>query len=41
MFENIHNDFGHVDIVHNNAGVGGALVPDLEEWDSRARYAAY
>ena len=34
MFENIHNDFGHVDIVHNNAGVGGALVPDLEEWDS-------
>jgi len=30
-------DFGHVDIVFNNAGVGGALGPiwdvDVEEWD--------
>lgn len=34
LFEQIHNDFGHVDILHNNAGVGGALVPDIEEWDS-------
>lgn len=34
LFEQIHDDFGHVDILHNNAGVGGALVPDIEEWDS-------
>ena len=34
LFEQIERDFGHVDIVHNNAGIGGALVPDIEEWDS-------
>lgn len=34
LFNQIEADFGRVDIVHNNAGVGGALVPDIEEWDS-------
>jgi len=34
MFEQIEKDFGSIDIVHNNAGVGGALVPDIEAWDS-------
>lgn len=34
LFDQIEKDFGHVDIVHNNAGVGGALVPDIESWDS-------
>ena len=34
LFEQIEADFGHVDIVHNNAGIGGALVPDIEAWDS-------
>ena len=23
-----------MDVVHNNAGVGGALAPDVEEWDA-------
>lgn len=34
MFDAIEADLGSVDIVHNNAGVGGALAPDIEEWDS-------
>ena len=34
MFDKIEADFGSVDVLHNNAGVGGALVPDIEEWDS-------
>ncbi len=34
LFEEVEKAFGHVDIVHNNAGIGGALVPDIEEWDS-------
>lgn len=34
LFVQIEKDFGRVDIVHNNAGIGGALVPDIEEWDS-------
>ena len=34
LFEQIEKDFGSVDVVHNNAGVGGALVPDIESWDS-------
>ena len=33
MFDQIEKDLGSVDIVHNNAGVGGALAPDIEEWD--------
>lgn len=33
MFDQIEKDLGSVDVVHNNAGVGGALAPDLEEWD--------
>lgn len=34
MFDAIEKELGSVDVVHNNAGVGGALVPDLEAWDS-------
>ncbi len=34
MFLQIEADLGRIDIVHNNAGVGGCLVPDIEEWDS-------
>lgn len=34
MFDEIEKDLGSVDVVHNNAGAGGALVPDIEEWDS-------
>ena len=34
MFDQIEKDFGSVDVVHNNAGIGGCLVPDIEEWDS-------
>ena len=34
LFEEVEKEFGHVDVVHNNAGIGGALVPDIEEWDS-------
>lgn len=34
LFDQISHDFGSVDIVHNNAGVGGCLVPDIEPWDS-------
>lgn len=34
MFDQIEADLGSVDVVHNNAGVGGALAPDIEEWDS-------
>ena len=33
MFDQIEKDLGSVDVVHNNAGIGGALAPDLEEWD--------
>lgn len=33
MFEQIENDFGSIDVVHNNAGVGGALTPDIDPWD--------
>lgn len=34
MFLKIEKDLGSVDIVHNNAGVGGSPTPDIEEWDS-------
>ena len=34
LFDAIEKDFGSVDIVHNNAGIGGSLVPDIEAWDS-------
>ena len=34
LFCQIEKDFGHVDVVHNNAGVGGAIVPDIEPWDN-------
>lgn len=34
LFDQIETDFGSVNIVHNNAGVGGCLVPDVEVWDS-------
>ena len=34
MFDQVEKELGSVDIVHNNAGVGGALAPDIEEWDS-------
>ena len=34
LFDQIEADFGHVDIVHNNAGIGGSLTPDIEEWDA-------
>ena len=33
MFDQIEKELGSVDVVHNNAGVGGALAPDIEEWD--------
>lgn len=33
MFDDIETDLGRVDVVHNNAGVGGALAPDIEAWD--------
>ncbi len=33
MFLKIEADLGSVDVVHNNAGIGGALAPDVEEWD--------
>lgn len=33
MFDAIEKDLGGVDVVHNNAGVGGALAPDVEVWD--------
>lgn len=33
LFDQIEKDLGSVDVVHNNAGVGGALAPDIEEWD--------
>ena len=34
MFDAIEKELGSVDVVNNTAGVGGALVPDLEAWDS-------
>ena len=34
MFDQIEADLGSVDVLHNNAGVGGCQVPDLEPWDS-------
>ena len=34
MFDQIEADLGSVDVVHNNAGVGGALAPDIEPWDA-------
>ena len=34
MFAQIEKDFGSIDVVHDNAGVGGALAPDIEEWDA-------
>ena len=34
MFDAIEKDFGSVDVVHNNAGIGGALAPDIEPWDA-------
>ena len=34
LFDQIESDLGSVDIVHDNAGVGGALTPDIEEWDA-------
>ena len=34
LFDQIEADLGSVDVVHNNAGVGGALAPDVEEWDA-------
>lgn len=34
MFDAIEADLGSVDVVHNNAGVGGALAPDVEPWDA-------
>ena len=34
LFDTIEKDFGSVDIVHNNAGIGGSQTPDIEEWDS-------
>ena len=34
LFEQIETDLGRVDIVHNNAGIGGSLTPDVEEWDA-------
>ena len=34
MFDQIEAELGSVDVVHNNAGVGGALAPDVEEWDA-------
>ena len=34
MFDEIEKDFGSVDVVHNNAGIGGALAPDIEPWDA-------
>ena len=34
LFDQIAADLGSVDVVHNNAGVGGALAPDVEEWDA-------
>lgn len=33
MFDDIERDLKRIDILHNNAGVGGALTPDIEEWD--------
>lgn len=33
MFDAIEQELGSVDVVHNNAGVGGALTPDIEPWD--------
>lgn len=33
VFDQIEKDFGSIDVVHNNAGVGGAVTPDIEEWD--------
>lgn len=33
MFDDIEAELGSVDVVHNNAGVGGALAPDIEAWD--------
>ena len=40
MFDAIEKELGSVDVVHNNAGVGGALVPDLEAWDSEHNMAS-
>lgn len=34
LFDQIEADFGSVDIVHDNAGVGGSPTPDIEEWDA-------
>lgn len=33
LFDKVEQDLGSVDVVHNNAGIGGALAPDIEEWD--------
>lgn len=33
LFDAIEAQLGSVDVVHNNAGVGGALAPDIEAWD--------
>ena len=39
MFDQIEADFGSVDVVHDNAGVGGSPTPDIEEWDGEHNMA--
>ena len=34
LFAQIERDFGSVDVVHDNAGIGGSVVPDIESWDT-------
>ena len=41
LFDNIAKDFGTVDVVHNNAGIGGALAPDIEPYDAEHNMPHY
>ncbi len=34
LFDQIEKELGSIDVVHNNAGVGGALTPDIDPWDT-------
>lgn len=41
LFGRIAEEFGTVDVVHNNAGIGGALAPDVDIFDEEHQMPHY